>query len=469
METQTEATKLPKLSFFKMFGYGTGDFAQNLIYNTVSTYLLFFYTNVFGLPPADAATMFLVVRVIDAINDPIVGTLIDKHTNRFGKYRGFLLYMAVPFAVMAILCFYTPGFGQMGKLIYAYVTYVGLSLIYTTVNIPYGSLNAAMTRDNDEIVKMSSVRMFLANLGGMCVSYGIPIFVKLFSGGSYSGPSARMGWFFTLSMYGIVGALVLVFCFSQTKERITLPADKQANVHVKDLFHQLVINRPLRVLAIFFIITFGLMSVVNSVSSYYVSYNMNRPDLLPLFNLLPGLPAFILVPLTPWMNKTFGKKRLVMGSLILAAVCLTTMYFVPATNVTASFALRIVGQMGITEATTFMWALVPETITYGEWKTGKRENGIVNAIIGFFFKFGMALGGVVPGYVLAAFAFNANHATQSAHSMQGILLVQTLIPVAFLILSIIDFAFYNLTDDQVKKMNDEIEAKGVTEQSAEGI
>lgn len=237
MENQTVSSKLPKLSFLKMFGYGTGDFAQNLIYNTVSTYLLFFYTNVYGLNPASAATMFLVVRVIDAINDPVMGTIIDKHTNRFGKYRGWLLYMAIPFAVMAILCFYTPNLGQMGKLIYAYITYVGLSIIYTTVNIPYGSLNAAMTRDNDEIVKMSSVRMFLANIGGMCVSYGIPIFVKLFSGGSYSGTGARMGWFITLSMYGIVGALILIFCFSQTKERIKMPTNTQNDVHVKDLFH----------------------------------------------------------------------------------------------------------------------------------------------------------------------------------------------------------------------------------------
>lgn len=469
MENQTVSSKLPKLSFLKMFGYGTGDFAQNLIYNTVSTYLLFFYTNVYGLNPASAATMFLVVRVIDAINDPVMGTIIDKHTNRFGKYRGWLLYMAIPFAVMAILCFYTPNLGQMGKLIYAYITYVGLSIIYTTVNIPYGSLNAAMTRDNDEIVKMSSVRMFLANIGGMCVSYGIPIFVKLFSGGSYSGTGARMGWFITLSMYGIVGALILIFCFSQTKERIKMPTNTQNDVHVKDLFHQLVINKPLRVLAIFFIITFGLMSVVNSVGAYYVSYNMQSPDLLPLYNLLPGLPAFILIPLTPWMNRIFGKKRLVMGSLIVAAVCLTAMYFTPATNIVAVFALRIVAQMGITEATTFMWALVPETITYGEWKTGKRENGIVNAIIGFFFKFGMALGGVVPGYVLAAFTFNANNTAQSAHSMQGILLVQTLIPVAFLIIAMIDFAFYNLKDEDVNKMNAELEASGSTEQSADGI
>lgn len=131
-----------KLPWREKFGWATGDFAQNLIYTTISTYLLFFYTNVYGLPAADAATMFLVVRLIDAINDPIVGTIVDKHTTRWGKYRGWLLYMSIPLAVLAMLCFHVPNVGAMGKLVYAYVTYVGLSVIYTTVNIPYGSLNA---------------------------------------------------------------------------------------------------------------------------------------------------------------------------------------------------------------------------------------------------------------------------------------------------------------------------------------
>ena len=168
-----------KLPWRQKFGWATGDFAQNLIYTTISTYLLFFYTNVYGLPAADAATMFLIVRLIDAINDPIVGTFIDKHTTRFGKYRGYLLYMGLPLAVLAMLCFYVPDFSQMGKLVYAYVTYVGLSVIYTTVNIPYGSLNAAMTRNNKELVSMSSIRMFLANMGSLTVSFGVPVCVNL--------------------------------------------------------------------------------------------------------------------------------------------------------------------------------------------------------------------------------------------------------------------------------------------------
>lgn len=450
---------LPKLTNFQMFGYGSGDFAQNLIYNTVSTYLLFFYTNVYGLHPAAAATMFLIVRIIDAINDPIVGTVIDKHSTKFGKYRPWLLYFGFPFTMLAIMCFWTPSFGYMGKLIYAYITYVGLSVLYTVINISYGSLNAAMTRDNDEIVKMSSYRMFLSQLGALVVSYGVPIIVKMFSDGTYTGAGARNGWFLTMLIFSLVGEAVLLFCFSQTKERIFMPSNRQKEVHVKDLFHQLKINTPLRILAIFFVIKFGLTSVANSVGAYFITYNVGQPDLLPLYSLIPALPAFILVPLTPWMRKKVGKKPLLMGSMVVAAIGFILMYLIPSHSVVPVFIARIIANAGVIEASTFAWSFVPETITYGEWKTGKRENGIANAIVGFFFKFGMALGGVIPGYVLALFAFNADLKVQSAKALQGILLTATVIPVIFLVAGIICFSFYKLSDEFVDQMNQEIEQR----------
>ena len=444
-----------KLPWRQKFGWATGDFAQNLIYTTISTYLLFFYTNVYGLPAADAATMFLIVRLIDAINDPIVGTFIDKHTTRFGKYRGYLLYMGLPLAVLAMLCFYVPDFSQMGKLVYAYVTYVGLSVIYTTVNIPYGSLNAAMTRNNKELVSMSSIRMFLANMGSLTVSFGVPVCVKLFSGGYYSGAASKMGWFLTMVVYGIAGALVLVFCFSQSTERIHMPADTEASVSVKDLFHQLKINQPLRILAIFFIITFGLMSVVNSVGAYYMTYNAHNAGLMQWYNLLGTLPAFLTVPITPWLNRKLGTQVLMQGSLLVIVIGFLIMFMVPATNITWTFIGRAIEAAGVTLSTGFQWALVPQVITYGEWKTGKRENGIVNAIVGFFFKFGMALGGVIPGYVLAAYGFVANH-QQTAHSLFGIRMTTTIIPIIVTILAMIVFAFYRLTDEKIEQMNKEI-------------
>ena len=180
MELQTitkgESKGFYKLSWVQRFGFGSGDLAQNLIYQTVAQYLLIFYTNVFGLPAATAAVMFLIVRLIDVVWDPIVGTFVDKRNPKIGKYRSYLVLGGIPLTGFAILCFWN---GFSGSLLYAYITYVGLSMCYTLVNVPYGALNASLTRDTDEITKLTSVRMFLANLGGLAVAYGISDYCKI--------------------------------------------------------------------------------------------------------------------------------------------------------------------------------------------------------------------------------------------------------------------------------------------------
>lgn len=168
-----------KISMVEKVGYASGDFACNLIYATVSTYLLFFYTDIFGLPAATAGTMFLVVRIIDALADPFIGTIVDRTNSRFGRFRPYLLFGAFPFVILAILCFTTPDFSDMGKLIYAYITYVGLSLTYTMINVPYGALTSAMTRNNQEVVSITSVRMLFANLGGLVVAFLFPYWLLI--------------------------------------------------------------------------------------------------------------------------------------------------------------------------------------------------------------------------------------------------------------------------------------------------
>src|SRR5574344_1148975 len=165
-----------KLNWLQRIGFGSGDLAQNLIYQTICMYLLFFYTDIYGLNPGVAATMFLVVRVVDVLWDPLVGTYVDKHNPRWGKYRSYLVLAGVPLTGLAILCFWN---GFSGSLIYAYVTYVGLSMLYTLINVPYGALNSSLTRDTDEITILTSVRMFMANCGGLAVSAGVPILVAI--------------------------------------------------------------------------------------------------------------------------------------------------------------------------------------------------------------------------------------------------------------------------------------------------
>ncbi len=316
MKTQRDATAelegFYKLSWLQRIGFGSGDLAQNLIYQTISMYLLFFYTDIYGLDPGVAATMFLVVRLVDVLWDPLVGTFVDKHTPRWGKYRSYLLLAGIPLTVLAILCFWN---GFSGNLIYAYVTYVGMSMCYTLINVPYGALNSSLTRDTNEITILTSVRMFMANVGGLAVSAGVPIIVALMAGAD-------------------------------------LPLE------------------------------------------------------MAFFMGLGSLPSFIFMPLVPAIKRKVGKKGMFYIFLTVAIIGMAMLYLISRfmdmkENMTLVYIAQFVKSTGVIVATGYMWALIPEVISYSEHKTGRRISGIVNALTGIFFKAGMALGGVVPGLILA--------------------------------------------------------------------
>lgn len=308
-----------KTSWLQRIGFGSGDLAQNLIYQTICMYLLFFYTDIYGLNPGVAATMFLVVRLVDVLWDPLVGTFVDKHNPRWGKYRSYLVLAGLPLTVLAILCFWNGMEGQTDtvKLVYAYVTYVGLSMLYTLINVPYGALNSSLTRDTDEITILTSVRMFMANVGGLAVSAGIPILVAI----------------------------------------LAAPAG-------------------------------------------------NLPIEMALFMGLGSLPSFIFMPLVPAIKKAVGKKNMFYIFLSVAIIGMAMLYIISKVgtveeNITLVYIAQFIKSTGVIVATGYMWALIPEVISYAEYTSGKRISGIVNALTGIFYKAGMALGGVVPGAVLA--------------------------------------------------------------------
>ena len=302
-----------KLSWLQRIGFGSGDLAQNLIYQTICMYLLFFYTDIYGLDAGDAATMFLVVRLIDVLWDPLVGTYVDKHNPRWGKYRSYLVFAGIPLTGLAILCFWN---GFSGSLLYAYVTYVGLSMLYTLINVPYGALNSSLTRDTDEITILTSVRMFMANVGGLAVSAGVPILVAILA--------APEG---------------------------------------------------------------------------------NLPIEMALFMGLGSLPSFIFMPLVPAIKRKIGKKNMFYVFLSVAIVGMAMLYVISKVgtiqeNIILVYIAQFIKSTGVIVATGYMWALIPEVISYSEYTTGKRIAGIVNALTGIFYKAGMALGGVVPGAIL---------------------------------------------------------------------
>ena len=453
-----------KLSWLQRIGFGAGDMAQNLIYQTICMYLLIFYTNVYGLDPAKAAFMFLIVRIVDVLWDPLVGTYIDKHNPRLGKYRSYLVLAGVPLTGFAILCFWN---GFAPSLLYAYVTYVGLSMLYTLINVPYGALNASLTRDTNEITVLTSVRMFMANIGGLAVAYGIPKIVSALSpDGQIHSATAAHAWFVTMVIYALAGLVLLVFCFSQSKERVVMDASETANVKVSDLWVEFKRNRPLRVLAFFFITAFSMMAVGNSAGSYYMIYNVHgTSDQMAYFMALGSLPAFIFMPLVPAIKRKVGKRGMFNIFLSVAIFGMAALYvisMVPAlrSQIWLVYVAQFVKSTGVIVATGYMWALVPEVISFGEYTHGKRISGIVNALTGIFYKAGMALGGVVPGLVLALVGFDqSNTVSQTPMAEQGILWLVCVIPAILLILAMFIISRYELSDEVIDKINREIELR----------
>lgn len=468
-----ESEGFHKLSWLERIGFGSGDLAQNLIYQTICVYLLFFYTDVYGISALDAATMFLVVRLVDVLWDPLVGTFVDKHNPRWGKYRSYLVMAGIPLTCMAILCFWD-GLAEASyavKLFYAYITYVGLSMLYTLINVPYGALNSSLTRDTEEITILTSVRMVMANIGGLAVNSGLPLLIAIIapavvggaSGADKTLPKDPNAWLWTMTIYAIVGLLLLFFCFSQSKERVTMDKKDVGKVKVSDLWQEFSHNRPLRIIAFFFITAFAMMSIGNAAGAYYMKGLGASPLELSLFMALGSLPGLIVMPFVPWIKGKVGKKPMFYIFLSVAVVGMLMLYLFsiiePLKEMWLIDTAQFIKSTGVIIATGYMWALVPEVISFGEWKTGKRIAGIVNALTGIFFKAGMALGGVVPGLVLAIVGYDKEAAVPTALAWQGILWLVALIPAVLLVLAMFIISKYELEDDVIDKINKEIEMR----------
>ena len=418
------------------------------------------------MDPGAAALMFLIVRLVDVLWDPLVGAFVDKGNPKWGKYRSWLILGGVPLAGLAILCFWN---GFSGSVAYAYITYVGMSMCYTLVNVPYGALNSSLTRDTNEVTILTSTRMFMANLGALIVK-SLPMIIAIFAPVASDGsaitntPESASAWFITMAIFSLAGLALLIFSFSQCKERVVMDQKESENVKVSDLFTEFFRNRPLRVIAFFFITAFAMMSIGNAADAYFMTYNVEAtPMMTTAFMWLGTIPAFIFMPFVPAIKRKIGKKGMFYLFLGTAVVGMAMMYVFVSVEALKQFWLLCIAQFvkstGIIVATGYMWALVPEVVSYGEYTSGKRIAGIVNALTGIFFKAGMALGGVVPGLVLSIVGFDATLSHQTAFAEQGILWLVCVIPAVLLLVAMFIISRYELEDDVIDKINMEIEER----------
>jgi len=381
-----------KLSKLSIVGYGAGDAANNLAFTTATMFLLVYYTDVAGISAAAAGTLLLVVRIFDAFADVFAGRIVDRsYSKRFGKFRPFIMFGSVPLLLLSAATFSVPQIGESGMLLYAYLTYAGLGLAYSLVNIPYGSLAGAMTQDAGERAKLAGAR----TIGAVVVGAGLGIFIapKIVPGADLQAMFTTM----TLS-FAVVGTALYLFTVFTAKEKVKRDV---THVTMKQSLATLKGNKPLLLLcASSFLFLTGMLAM-STVSLYYLRDVLGAIELYPIMSLVQLVLIFGLAGFVPKIVRAFGKKKTYLGAAALMIVGGVIVFVAPPSLVPLAFGGMLVANVGILLVNMVVWALEADTVEYGEWKTGVRTEGITYALFSFTRKTGQAVGGALAAYGLA--------------------------------------------------------------------
>ena len=421
--------------WLKRIGYGFGDFGCNLVFSTMASYLMFFYTDVFGIEAAVVGTMMLSTRLLDAGTDVLMGLVVDRTHTRWGSGRPYFVIGAIPFAVFTTLTFYVPDFGTTGKIIWAYATYIMLSFAYTVVNIPLNTIVPRLTSDINERNILVASRMICALLGTTVVMGITQPLVDFFGQGDY-----KQGYFITMTLYGVLAMLIFFFTFTQTEEVVPPAVVRDNKSSILDDFKGLTLQTWLLVLVNFFY--FGLFVVRNTSVIYYFTYNLNSMSWLTFvgfFGILSGLPILLLLPR---LQKVFPQRTLIIACCVLYLIG-DLIAYVGKDSLTLqliSLAVTGLGMYGIFGVT---FAIQPDVIDYSEYEKNRSIPGMIASMQGFFVKFGMGVAGLTIGWVLEAGGYQPNVA-QSESALLSIEICYIWIPVIICVSIIVLMSFYKL-------------------------
>jgi GPH family glycoside/pentoside/hexuronide:cation symporter len=448
MPTVNVPTVNEKLSIKEKVAYGLGDTASNIIFQTVMLFLTFFYTDIFGLSPAVVGTLFLVVRIFDAVTDPLMGALADRTNTRWGKFRPYLLWLAVPFAIISILAFTTPDLSPEGKKWYAYITYTLLMIAYTAINIPYSALGGVITGNVKERVSVQSYRFFFGMLGGLLVTMGTFPLVQWFGQGDKA-----LGYQLTMMAMSALGVVLFLLCFLGTKERVSPPVNQQSSFG--DDLKSLWKNDQWRVLCIASLFLLTGMVLRSTLAIYYVKYYLNQTDLITTFVTIGMIGnIFGVACAQPLANRVNKIKAYITLQLIAAFICILS-FFIGPEQVNLAIVMYFLWGFFLQMATPLLWAKMADTVDYGHLKTGIRITGMVYSAVVFFIKLGLALGGALAGWLLAYYGYQAD-IEQTPAARQGILLSFTLFPAIGSILVAIVMRWYTLDNQKVEHIQQQL-------------
>jgi glucuronide carrier protein len=444
------ATK--KLELPQYFGYASGDAANNLAFSMTSFFLLLYYTDVAGISAAAVGTMFLVVRFWDAFTDLFAGRLVDRAQTRWGKFRPFILFGTLPLLLMSVAVFSIPNglHGRPGALVWAYVTYALLGLLYSLVNIPYGSLAAAMTQVPTERARLATWRVYGSNLTILMLAFVVSPQIK------NSGDLQHSLTITTLA-FVVVGAALYLLTFVTAKEQVQRDV---AQVSLRQSFATARANRPLIMLCVSSLLFLTGMIAASTVGAYYARNVLGNANMFIWMTLVQTVGTFAIAVFIPHMVRTLGKKRgyLVLGLVAIVAGAGITLA-PPSVPAVALFFFFLLG-IGVGGVNTLMWALEADTVEYGEWKTGIRTEGITYALFSFTRKMGQALGGAAAAYTLGVGGYLAGKAAVQPESAKTAIKVAAgLLPATFILLALALMLFYPLTERVFRDVVAEVAAR----------
>ena len=444
-----------KLSFKEKVGYSLGDTASHFVWDMVGFWLLFFYTDVYGISAAAAGTIMLVARFWDMAVDPIIGVVSDRTNTRWGKFRPYILFGAVPYAVLAILTFTTPNFGEFGKILYAGATYVLLMTAYAAINLPYSALGAVMTDDTYERAGLNTYR-FIAGFSGQFIVTGLALTLAEYFG---NGNKAQ-GFQYTVFMFAVLSLIFFFITFKTTKERVQ-PPKSQKNSLKEDL-KNLFANKAWRILAIVGIISFIMFAMQNAAIAYYFKYYLGRETNVQLFNVLGTVALIVALPLSKPLAKKFGNKNVFIGSSLISGVFFMLIYLPGVKDITTIYVFNIIAKMAYAPAVPLLWTMIADSADYGEWTTGRRATGLYFSAAVFAQKAGWGIGAAIAGWILTISQFVPN-VTQNDTAITGIKLLVSVIPGILYMSCALFMIFYKIDSKTTDLMKKELDAKRALE------
>ncbi len=432
---------MKKLRHPEMFGYALGDLGINFNFQAIGFLLSFYYTDIFGISPAHVAGLLLVARVWDAVNDPLMGFIADRTKTRWGQFRPYLLFGAVPMNIVLLACFYTPALPEAGRVVYAYVTYILHGMVLTLVGLPYSSLSAVMTQNQQQRAEIGAYRMFFACVVAQgVVTLGVPRMVGHFQ---QSLDLTKQGAYTTAACVLAIGsALLLWVAFFAAKERVRIHAEKY---RLRDVLPIIRKNDALLTLSLAMFLNTGVWVTGNAVAFYYFKYilgNESFGDRYFTMSLACNLVGAITAPI---LTKRFGKRAIFIAGSAIVLVTGVARFFVPITQLGTILVVSAVFTLGQMFCSITQWGMLPDTVEYGHWKTGQRSEGMPFAVFSFMQKAGMALAGSMASLVMWRTGYVANtELTPSA--TQGILWLFNIVPAVYSGLCLVALFFYRIDD-----------------------